>query len=58
MDDPNVQQKIGVLKAEANEAFADALTFVKLPNFQDIINTARRQRKRFFNYEQTSGRHL
>lgn len=57
-DDPNVQQKIAALKAEANEALADAISYVKLPNFQDIINTARRQRTRFATYEQISGRHL
>jgi hypothetical protein len=57
-DDANVQQKIGALKVDAEQSLAEAISYSKLPTFTQMITTARRQRRRYDIYEQTSRRHL
>lgn len=57
-DDPNVQQKIKYLQEESNQNMGEAEYFVKLPSFNKMIETARRQRKRYTSYEVIDSRHF
>lgn len=56
-DNSNVQQQIAYLTPIANQSMADAEYFVKLPSFNQMIQTARRQRMRYQTYELQSLRH-
>lgn len=56
-DNPNVQQKIAFLKPEADISMTDAEYFVKLPQFSEMINVAKRQRQRYQTYESQNRRH-
>jgi hypothetical protein len=56
-DNPNVQQKIGYLKEESIKSMGEAEYFVKLPSFNKMIETTRRQRKRYNIYNQQLGIH-
>lgn len=57
-DDPNVQQKIQYLQIESNTNMAEAEYFCKLPSFNKMIETARRQRKKFRSFEVIDSRHF
>lgn len=56
-DNPNVTQKITFLKQEALNSFNEAEYYVKLPSFQEMINTSIRQRNRYRTYESQNIRH-
>lgn len=57
-DNPNVTQKITLLKTEATEAMGEAEYFVKLPTFNELIQATRRQRIRYQSYESQNTRHF
>lgn len=56
-DNPNVTQKISMLKQESIVSMNEAEYYVKLPSFNEMIATARRQRARYATYESQNTRH-
>ncbi len=50
-DDPNIQQKIQDADFQAKTAMDDCYFYTKLPSWNKMVNTARRERKRYYSYE-------
>jgi len=50
-DDPNIQQKIGDADNQAKIAMDECSFYTKLPSWNKMVQTAKRERKRFYSYE-------
>jgi hypothetical protein len=48
---PDIERKYGLVKQQADEAYANARTYVKMPSFQNIINKIRKDRKNLDFYQ-------